>query len=170
MWRGRLAAFLSGGTAAALGPSFPAASESAPHRSGFTVYARVVRPDDTYRVMLVDDASLTRIREGRSMDGATILMESYAGRRMTSVFVKRREQGRWSYGAVRPGEGLEAFRPGPHCASCHRSVQDRDGMFTADMLKGFAVSGEIQAAFCDLPGRSPCGADVYRASGHIPDR
>jgi hypothetical protein len=153
----------------ALGSSFPGASETTPHRSGFTAYARVERPDDTYRIMLVDDGALSRIREGRSMDGATILMESYAGARITSVFVKRKELGRWTYGAVRPGEGLGAFRPGPHCATCHKAVSHRDGMFTADMLKGVAVTGDIQQAFCDRPGRSPCEADVYRASDHVAD-
>lgn len=86
---------------------------------------------------------------------------------MTSVFAKRREGDEWIYGAIRPGEGIDAFRPGPHCATCHKAVSDKDGMFTGDMLRDFVSGGKLQNAYCDLPGRSPCDADTYRARASV---
>lgn len=132
-----------------------------PHRSGHTVYARVERPDGTHRAMLVDNVSRDAMRRGTVAADLRILMESFAGDRLTSVFVKRRQRGEWVYGAIRPGETVEAFRPGPHCAACHRDASDRDGMFTQDMLRAFVAEGRMQVAFCDLPGRSPCEREVY---------
>ena len=159
MWRDRrrlwIAAF------AAMSASIPAAGDERVHRAGFVVYARVDRPDDTYRIMLVSREAADDLHEARSAGQATILMESYAGGRLTSVFVKRRSADGWSYGAIRPGEGLDAVRPGSHCAACHRSASASDGMFTKDLLERFATSGEMQAAFCDRPGRSPCEPEAY---------
>lgn len=131
------------------------------HGNGFTRYARVDRPDDTYRNMLVDNASLEALRQGRTAQAMTIVMESFSGGDLTSVFVKRREEGRWIYGSIRPGEGLDAFQPSPPCATCHRAAGAGDGTFTRPMLEGFVKSGAIQRTFCDRPGRSPCGPDVY---------
>jgi hypothetical protein len=132
------------------------------HSGGFTRYARVDRPDGTYRNMLVDDVSLAELRQGRPAETMTILMESFSGGSLTSVFVKRREGGRWTYGSVRPGEDLKAFRPGPSCATCHRAAGAGEGTFTRPMLEGFVKTGSVRQTFCDRSGRSPCSPDVYR--------
>jgi hypothetical protein len=137
------------------------AATAFPHRAGFVQYARVDRPDDTFRTMLVDEASLVALRRGDTSD-MTILMESYSDGEMSSIFVKRREGGRWNYGAIRLGETLDMFRPGPQCSSCHRAAQSADGMFTQALLRRFIASGEIARAYCDRSGRSPCPLDEYR--------
>ncbi|MGK6314983.1 hypothetical protein [Neorhizobium sp. DT-125] len=132
------------------------------HSSGFTRYARVDRPDGTYRNMLVDNASLEALRRGGPAETMTILMESFSDDDLTTVFVKRRKEGRWTYGSIRPGEGLDAFRPSPPCATCHRAAGASDGTFTRPMLEGFVKTGAEQQTYCDRPGRSPCSPDVYR--------
>lgn len=137
------------------------AASTLPHRIGHTTYALVERPDGTYRTMMIDNGSVVAMRNGRVPETSSIRMESFAGERLTSVFIKRLQGEEWLYGAIRPGEGVEAFRSGSHCASCHRSASDRDGLFTQGLLRAFVETGRIQKASCGRPGRSPCEADVY---------
>ncbi len=128
---------------------------------GFTRYARVDRPDGSYRNMLVDNASLAALRERKPAEEMMILMESFSGDELTAIFVKRRDADRWTYGSIRPGEGIEAFRPSPPCAPCHRAAGAGDGIFTWTMLEGFVKTGDVLRTFCDRSGRSPCSPDVY---------
>jgi hypothetical protein len=88
------------------------AATAFPHRAGFVQHARIDRPDDTFQAMVVDEESLAALRRGETSD-MTILMESYFVGEVSSIFVKRREGRRGSYGAIRPGETLDMFRPGP---------------------------------------------------------
>lgn len=131
------------------------------HGEGFTHYARVDRPDGSYRNMLIDNASLAALREGRPAEHMTILMESFSDGELTSIFVKRSEAGRWTYGSIKPGENIEAFRPSLPCATCHRAAGAGDGTFTRPMLEGFVKAGEVQRTFCNRSGRSPCRPEVY---------
>jgi hypothetical protein len=138
------------------------------HRDGFTPYARVDRLDGTYRMMLIDNRSLEALGRGEAADRATILMESFSGDDLTTVFAKTREGSRWLYGSIQPGQTILQFRPGPSCATCHR-VAGAGGNFTQAMLERFVKTSTLQTTFCSRSGRSPCEPEVYGQSSELSD-
>ncbi|MCR4265037.1 hypothetical protein [Nitratireductor sp. ZSWI3] len=133
------------------------------HRDGFMRYARVDRPDGSFRKLFIDEKTLGALRLGQAVsDGASIIMESYSGPdEVRSVFAKKRKNGRWQYGSLNPGEPLTAFRPRPQCSGCHVAANDSDGVFTLSMLQRFAETGEPQEIRCPRVGRIPCDRSVY---------
>ncbi len=133
------------------------------YRDGHTQYARVDRPDRSFRNMFVDNAALESLRSGRRPAAMTILMESYSNDRLSSVFVKQLKGINWSYGSIRPGESLTSLRPGPECSSCHVAASEQDGMFTEGLLKAFVRTSTLQQVRCEKPGRSPCNLGIYRS-------
>lgn len=134
------------------------------HTIGFVRYARVDRPDGTFREILIDEATLAALRNGSGISGgATILMKSYTRQGgVRSIFGRRHEGGRWLFGSFQPGEVISGFRAAPQCATCHRSAERTDGTFTHAMLERFVATGEIQQTFCNRSGRTPCEPEVYQ--------
>lgn len=156
MWRWGVAALLLGAVAGQ-----GKAGEG--HRTGFTPYGQVDRPDGTHREMLVESAALAALRLGEGFaEGGVILMESHLPTGgIGSIFAKRREGGGWAYGTFRPGETMAAFRPSGACAGCHRAAEATGGSFTRPMLEAFVATGEVQRRRCERSGRAPCGPEVY---------
>jgi hypothetical protein len=140
-----------------------ARSKPAGHEAGLLRYARVERPDGAYREMLVDLATLERLRQGQPPgDGATLLMESYYQPGIVgSVFVKRRVNGVWRYGTVAAGDASRPLREQSQCRGCHVAASAKDGIFMLDILKAFARDRTARSTRCEQPGRTPCGSESY---------
>ncbi len=129
----------------------------------YVTYARVDRPDGTYRLMLVTPETLAIVRPGEALpDGTRILMESfYAPGEVGTVFHKQKVSGRWQYGSF-PGAGEPVFetRPQASCLSCHARAAATDFTFTRPSLDGASHNG-LSHFRCDRGGRTPCDLHVY---------
>lgn len=63
----------------------------------------------------------------------------------------------WAFGGYNPftGKSLGLELPGD-CLQCHQTALANDMIHTADLLRRFAQTGQVQYAYCRYPGRQPC--------------
>ncbi len=130
----------------------------------FTHYATVGRPDGSFRRMLIDADSATRVEPSQALpEGTTILMETWhSAERPSTVFVKTKQNGAWLYGSFPPGRPDLNVRTNATCHSCHQPFAAVDGTLTLPLLLTALETNQPQRSFCEKPGRRPCSPEDYQ--------
>ena len=126
-------------------------------------YATIARNDGSFRRLWIDGPSLAGIRRGEPLpDGTTIAMETFYGpKAATTVFIKRKEEGKWLYGSFEPGTpDWSDMKSKTVCHACHIDAAT-DLTFTLPVLAKFRETGAPQRFLCDQPGRVPCESSFY---------
>ncbi|MBD3886158.1 cytochrome P460 family protein [Phormidium tenue FACHB-886] len=126
-------------------------------------YATVSRSDGSFRQMFVDSDSIAAIRPGEPLpDGTLMVMETwYSPEDLGTVFVKQKQNGEWQYGSFSPDRPDYQMRFSGSCHSCHAPFPDTDFTFTKPLLEAALQTRQLQSAYCDRGGRTPCNPEVY---------
>ena len=126
-------------------------------------YATVSRRDGSFRQMFIAADQAERVVPGQRLPEDTlILMESwYSPEAPGIVFIKQKVDGRWQYGSFSPGQPDYRVGDRGSCHSCHAPFPDTDFTLTKPLLEAALHTQQLQSAYCDLPGRSPCAPEAY---------
>ena len=130
-------------------------------------YATIARNDGSFRRLWIDAPSLAGIRRDAPLpDGTTIAMETFYGpTNRATVFIKRKEEGKWLYGSFEPGTpDWTDMKSKTVCHACHIDAA-ADLTFTLPVLAKFRQTGKPARFLCDQPGRVPCEPGLYNAEG-----
>ncbi len=132
----------------------------------FAHYATVSRSDGSFRQMFVNEAAIASIQPGEPLpDGTLIVMETwYSPENLGTVFVKQKQNGEWQYGSFSPDRPDYRMRFSGSCHSCHAPFPETDFTLTKPLLEAALQTRQVQTAYCDRPGRTPCAPKAY-----IPD-
>lgn len=128
-----------------------------------THYATVSRSDGAFRQMFIDENSIATVQPGEPLpDGTLIVMETwYSPETVGTVFVKQKQQGEWQYGSFSPEQPDYRMDFSGNCHSCHAPFPDTDFTLTKPLLEAALRTQQVQTAFCDRPGRTPCEPETY---------
>lgn len=125
-------------------------------------YAIVSRSDGSFRQMFVDRDSISSIQPGEPLpEGTLIVMESWRSNNLGTVFVKQKQNGEWQYGSFSPDRPDYEMRFSGSCHSCHAPFPQTDFTLTKPLLEAAVQTRQVQTAFCDRPGRTPCDPESY---------
>lgn len=130
-------------------------------------YATIARNDGSFRRLWIDEPSLAGIRRGEPLpDGTTIAMETFYGpKQRATVFIKRKEEGKWLYGSFEPGTpDWSDMKSKTVCHACHIDAAV-DLTFTLPVLAKFREGAAPLRFLCDQPGRVPCEPTFYDQVG-----
>lgn len=134
-------------------------------------YATVSRSDGSFRQMFIDENSIPGgmagpnavVQPGEVLpDGTLIVMETwYSPENIGTVFVKQKQDGEWQYGSFSPDRPDYQLSFSGSCHSCHAPFPDTDFTLTKPLLEAALKTQQVQTAFCDRPGRTPCEPEIY---------
>ena len=126
-------------------------------------YATVSRNDGSFRQMFVNKEAIADIQPGELLpDGTLIVMETwYSPENLGTVFVKQKQNGEWQYGSFSPDRPNYQMRFSGSCHSCHAPFSKTDFTLTKPLLEAALQTRQVQTAYCDRPGRTPCAPGVY---------
>ncbi len=129
-------------------------------------YATVSRHDGSFRQMFVNEEAIVAIEPGEPLpDGTLIVMETwYSPENLGTVFVKQKQNGEWQYGSFSPDRPNYQMRFSNSCHSCHAPFPETDFTLTKPLLEAALQTRQVQTAYCDRAGRTPCDPQAY-----IPD-
>lgn len=129
-------------------------------------YATVSRSDGSFRQMFVNEEAIASIQPGEPLpDGTLIVMETWRSpENLGTVFVKQKQNGEWQYGSFSPDRPNYQMRFSGSCHSCHAPFSETDFTLTKPLLETALQTRQVQTAYCDRPGRTPCNSEMY-----IPD-
>ncbi|MBD1908983.1 MULTISPECIES: cytochrome P460 family protein [unclassified Leptolyngbya] len=129
-------------------------------------YATVPRNDGLFRQMFVNEEVIASIQPGKPLpDGTLIVMETwYSPENLGTVFVKQKQNGEWQYGSFSPDRPNYQMRFSNSCHSCHAPFPETDSTLTKPLLEAALQTRQVQTAYCDRAGRTPCAPEAY-----IPD-
>ncbi|MDX2212299.1 MAG: cytochrome P460 family protein [Oculatellaceae cyanobacterium bins.114] len=132
----------------------------------FAHYATVSRSDGSFRQMFVNEEAITTIQPEKPLpDGTLIVMETwYSPENLGTVFVKQKQNGEWQYGSFSPDRPNYQMRFSGSCHSCHAPFPKTDFTLTKPLLEAAVQTRQVQTAYCDRAGRTPCAPEAY-----IPD-
>ncbi|MBD3887346.1 cytochrome P460 family protein [Phormidium tenue FACHB-886] len=128
-----------------------------------THYATVSRSDGSFRQMFVNQEATASIQSGKPLpDGTLLVMESwYSPENLGTVFIKQKQNGEWQYGSFSPDRPNYQMRFSGSCHSCHAPFSDTDFTLTKPLLEAALQSRQVQTAYCDRSGRTPCDPEAY---------
>lgn len=134
-------------------------------------YATVSRSDGSFRQMFVNEEAIHRrsaesnatIQPGKPLsDGTLIVMETwYSPENLGTVFVKQKQNGEWQYGSFSPDRLNYQMRFSGSCHSCHAPFPETDFTLTKPLLEAALQTRQVQTAYCDRAGRTPCDPTAY---------
>ncbi|MBD1846905.1 cytochrome P460 family protein [Cyanobacteria bacterium FACHB-63] len=126
-------------------------------------YATVSRSDGSFRQMFVNEEAITAIQPGEPLpDGTLIVMESwYSPENLGTVFVKQKQNGEWRYGSFSLDRPNYQMRFSNSCHSCHAPFPKTDFTLTKPLLEAALQTRQVQTAYCDRAGRTPCDPTTY---------
>lgn len=129
-------------------------------------YATVSRSDGSFRQMFVNEEAIADIQPGEPLpDGTLLVMETwYSPENLGTVFVKQKQNGEWQYGSFSPDRPNYQMRFSGSCHSCHAPFPETDFTLTKPLLEAALQTRQVQTAYCDRAGRTPCDPQAY-----IPD-
>jgi hypothetical protein len=130
-------------------------------------YATVSRNDGSFRQMFVNEEAIVVIEPGEPLpDGTLIVMETwYSPENLGTVFVKQKQNGEWQYDSFSPDRpNYQQMRFSNSCHSCHAPFPETDFTLTKPLLEAALQTRQVQTAYCDRAGRTPCDPQAY-----IPD-
>ncbi|MBD2000868.1 cytochrome P460 family protein [Leptolyngbya sp. FACHB-541] len=134
-------------------------------------YATVSRSDGSFRQMFVNEEAIPKgatepnasIQPGEPLpDGTLIVMETwYSPENLGTVFVKQKQNGEWQYGSFSPDRPDYQMRFSGSCHSCHTPFPEADFTLTKPLLEAALQTRQVQTAYCDRAGRTPCDPQAY---------
>lgn len=126
-------------------------------------YATVSRNDGSFRRMFIEETAIADIQPGKSLaDGTLIVMETwYSPENLSTVFVKQKRNGKWEYSSFNPTVPNYQMSFSGSCHSCHAPFQKQDFTLTLPLLEAALKTRQVQTAYCDRPGRTPCEPKAY---------
>jgi Cytochrome P460 len=126
-------------------------------------YATVSRSDGSFRQMFVNEETITSIQPGEPLpNGTLIVMETwYSPENLGTVFVKQKQNGEWQYGSFSPDRPDYQMRFSGSCHSCHAPFPETDFTLTKPLLEAALQTRQVQTAYCDRAGRTPCEPTAY---------
>jgi hypothetical protein len=129
-------------------------------------YATVSRSDGSFRQMFVNSDAIAAIQPGEPLpDGTLLVMETwYSPKNLGTVFIKQKQNGEWQYGSFSSDRPDYQIGFSGSCHSCHSPFPETDFTLTKPLLEAALQSRQVQTAYCDRAGRSPCDPEAY-----IPD-
>ena len=106
------------------------------------------------------------IKPGETLpDGTLLVMETwYSPENLETVFIKQKQNGEWQYGSFSPDRPDYQMRFSGSCHSCHAPFPETDFTLKKPLLEAALQTRQVQTAYCDRAGRTPCAPEVY-----IPD-
>lgn len=135
------------------------------------LYATVFRSDGSFRQMFVNEAAIPKgaaepnasIQPGKPLpNGTLIVMETwYSPGNLGTVFVKQKQNGEWQYGSFSSDRPNYQMRFSGSCHSCHAPFSETDFTLTKPLLEVALQTRQVQTAYCDRPGRTPCAPKAY---------
>lgn len=130
---------------------------------GWIQYAMVSRSDDSFRRMFIAADQVSRIEAGQPLpDNTLILMETwYTPASPGSVFIKQKLNESWQYGSFSPAQPNYQVSDRGSCHRCHAPFPETDFTLTKPLLEAALQSQQLQTAYCDRAGRSPCAPEAY---------
>lgn len=129
-------------------------------------YATVSRSDGSFRQMFVNEEAIAAIQPREPFpDGTLIVMETwYSPENLGTVFAKQKQNGEWQYSSFSPDRPDYQMRFSGSCHSCHAPFPETDFTLTKPLLEAALQTRQVQTAYCDRAGRTPCDPEAY-----IPD-
>ncbi|MBD3887429.1 cytochrome P460 family protein [Phormidium tenue FACHB-886] len=126
-------------------------------------YATVSRSDGSFRQMFVNEESIAAIQPGEPLPNGTLLvMESwYSPENLGTVFVKQKQNGEWQYGSFSPDRPNYQMRFSGSCHRCHAPFSEIDFTLTKPLLEIALQTRQVQTAYCNRSGRTPCASEAY---------
>ncbi|MEM8808595.1 MAG: hypothetical protein AAGF01_21470 [Cyanobacteria bacterium P01_G01_bin.38] len=126
-------------------------------------YATVSRSDDSFRQMFITADDVERVEAGHPLpDNTLILMESwYSSESPGIVFIKQKLNGSWQYGSFNPSQPDYQLSDRASCQGCHAPFSGLDFTLTKPLLEAALQTQQLQTAYCDRAGRSPCDPEAY---------
>ena len=126
-------------------------------------YATVSRGDNSFRQMFIAADAVDQIEAGQSLpDNTLILMETwYSPEAPGTVFIKQKLNETWQYGSFSPSRPNYQVSDRSGCHSCHAPFPETDFTLTKPLLEVALQRQELQTAYCELAGRSPCPPEDY---------
>lgn len=126
-------------------------------------YATVSRSDGSFRQMFVNEEANATIQPGNPLpDGTLIVMETWLSpTNLGTVFVKQKQNGEWQYGSFNADRPNYQMQFSSSCHSCHAPFPQTDFTLTKPLLEAALQTRQVQTAYCDRPGRTPCHSDAY---------
>lgn len=126
-------------------------------------YATVSRSDGSFRQMFVNEEAIAFIQPGEPLpDGTLLVMETwYSPENLGTVFVKQKQNGEWQYGSFSPNRPDYQMGFSGSCHSCHAPFPETDFTLTKPLLEAALQARQVQTAYCDRAGRTPCDPTSY---------
>ena len=126
-------------------------------------YATVFRSDGSFRQMFIAPHSLAALQPGELLpNGTLIVMETwYSPEDLGAVFIKQKQDGEWRYGSFNPDHPDYQMSFGGSCHRCHAPFPDTDFTLTKPLLEAALRTRQVQTAYCDRAGRTPCAPEAY---------
>jgi len=126
-------------------------------------YATVSRSDGSFRQMFVNEEAIAAIQPGEPLpNGTLIVMETwYSPENLGTVFVKQKQNDEWQYGSFSPDRPDYQMRFNGSCHSCHAPFPETDFTLTKPLLEAALQTRQVQTAYCDRAGRTPCAPEAY---------
>lgn len=126
-------------------------------------YATVSRSDRSFRQMFVEQDAIAAIQPGEPLpDNTLIVMETwYSPDSIGTVFTKQKQEGEWLYGSFNPAQPNYQMSFSGSCHRCHAPFSEADFTLTKPLLEVALQTQQVQTAFCDRAGRTPCEPEAY---------
>ncbi|MDJ0702622.1 MAG: cytochrome P460 family protein [Leptolyngbyaceae cyanobacterium MO_188.B28] len=126
-------------------------------------YGTVSRRDGSFRQMFIDQTSIAALQPGEPLpNGALIVMETwYSPDNAGAVFIKQKQGGEWRYGSFNPDRPDYQMSFSGSCHRCHAPFPDTDYTLTKPLLEAALRTQQVQTAYCDRAGRTPCAPEAY---------
>lgn len=126
-------------------------------------YATVSRSDGSFRQMFVEQDAVAAIEPGEPLpDNTLIVMETwYSPENIGTVFIKQKQEGEWLYGSFNPAQPNYQMSFSGSCHGCHVPFSATDFTLTKPLLEAALQTQQVQTAFCDRAGRTPCNPEAY---------
>ncbi|MBD2260227.1 cytochrome P460 family protein [Pseudanabaena sp. FACHB-2040] len=126
-------------------------------------YGTVTRSDRSFREMFIAAENASQVKAGQPLpEGTLILMETWhAPESLGTVFIKQKRGGTWEYGSFSPAQPSYQVSLQNSCHSCHAPFPETDFTLTKPLLEAALQRQQVQVAYCDRAGRSPCTPESY---------
>lgn len=126
-------------------------------------YATVSRSDGSFRRVFIEAKAIAAIQPEKPLpNGTLIVMKTwYSPENLGTVFVKQKQGEEWQYGSFNPAQPNYQLSFSGSCHSCHAPFPETDFTLTQPLLQAAVQTCQVQTAYCDRPGRTPCEPNAH---------
>ena len=125
-------------------------------------FAMVAKTGDYSRRMFIDATSSRRFAQtGHLPEGAVLVLETWFGRELSTVYVRQRVGDGFRASSFPPTAPNFATTSDAVCEGCHSRAHATEDTFTLPLLRKALERGAVQAIVCPKPSFTPCDLSVY---------